>query len=43
MYSGIDYVGAIFVALMILSPLAAAQSHVSHNGSDQPVTQQQSQ
>lgn len=43
MYSGIDYIGVIVAAIMILGPLVAGQSHVSHNSNAAPVTQSQPQ
>lgn len=41
MYQTIDYVAAVLVAIMILGPLIAGQSHVSHSSAPAGVTQQQ--
>jgi hypothetical protein len=41
MYQPIDYFAAVLVAIMILGPLSAGQSHVSHSSVSPGVTQQQ--
>jgi hypothetical protein len=41
MFSGLDYLGAVLAALMILGPLAAGQSHDSDRGTVAPMAQSQ--